>query len=150
MKEVVKQERPKNGRKLLYIIAVLLGLMAGCVAAPALTPEQVTQINVECNDDAVCIIEATDKAMENLLFQIEYERQEKRDIERDKLCAVMQSCKASADHVMYTTRRTVHGRGAHITRKGECVIPKRERLRDYQCVSKDDLFDAMRRAGLMQ
>jgi len=146
----MKQERPKNGRKLLYIIAVLLGLMAGCVAAPALTPEQVTQINVECNDDAVCIIEATDKAMENLLFQIEYDRQEKRDIERDKLCAVMQSCNASNEHVMYTTRRVGHGKGARLDRYGECIIPKRERLRDYQCVNRSDLLDAMRRAGLMQ
>jgi len=142
----MKQERPKNGRKLLYIIAVLLGLMAGC-AGPQLTPEQVTQINVECNDDAVCIIEATDKAMEDLLFQIEYDRQEKRDIERDTLCAVMQSCQAAKFIILYRSHSARIGKGAHLDKFGECKIGKRDRLRDYQCISPGDLREAMERAG---
>ena len=140
-----KREQPKNGRKLLYIIAVLLGLMAGC-AGPQLTPEQVTQINVECNDNATCIIEKTDAAMETLLLQLEYERQDRRNIEVDKLCALMLSCQA-ADMVIISKTYGRAGRVAHVDRHGECKIPKHARLREYKCITTDSFREAMRRAG---
>jgi len=143
----MRRERPKNGRKLLYIIAVLLGLLAGCVAAPELTPEEVTQINVICKDDATCIIEKTDDAMRRLLERLDYEREDRRNIEMDKLCALMRSCNTPSTVII--SRLTIGrvGQAAHINRAGECVIPKRARLHDYQCVTTQDLREAMRRAG---
>jgi len=86
-----KREQPKNGRKLIYIVMVLLGLIAGC-AGPQLTPEQVTQINVECNDNATCIIEKTDAAMESLLVQLEYERQDRLTQRRDACVSFLNAC----------------------------------------------------------
>jgi hypothetical protein len=142
----MKREQPKNGRKLLYIIMALLGLMAGCVAAPALTPEQVTQINVECNDNATCIIEKTDAAMETLLVQLEYERQDRRNIEVDKLCALMLTCRAT-ENLIISRGWGRTGQNAHLDRFGECVITKRNRLRDYSCMTPADFRDAMERAG---
>ena len=101
----MKQERPKNGRKLLYIIAVLLGLMAGC-AGPQLTPEQITQINVVCKDDATCIIEKTDAAMESLLVQLEYERQDRLTQRRDACVSFLNACDASESLVVVEIRRS--------------------------------------------
>ena len=90
-----KHEQPKNGRKLLYIIMVLLGLMAGCVAAPELTPEEVTQINVLCKDDATCIIEQTDDAMRRLLERLEYEREDRATQRLDKMVIFLNACDQS-------------------------------------------------------
>jgi len=124
MKEVVKQERPKNGRKLLYIIAVLLGLMAGCVAAPALTPEQVTQINVVCKDDATCIIEKTDAAMDALLVQLEYEREDRLTKQRDACVSFLNACDAADNLVV-----------VEVIKSGRSQLPndrqKRKAMREY-------------------
>lgn len=91
----MKREQPKNGRKLLYIIMVLLGLVAGCVAAPALTPEEVTQINVLCKDDATCIIEQTDDAMRRLLERLDYEREDRATQRLDEIVLMLNSCDQS-------------------------------------------------------
>lgn len=101
-----KQEQPKNGRKLLYIIAVLVGVLfgTGC-AGPQLTPEQVTQINVECNDDATCIIEKTDAAMETLLVKLEYEREDRRIKKLDEMVAYLNACDAADNLVIVEVRR---------------------------------------------
>lgn len=101
----MKQERPKNGRKLLYIIAVLLGLMAGCVAAPELTPEEVTQINFICKDDATCIIEQTDDAMRRMYERLEYEREDRATQRLDKMVIFLNACDRHDSRVVVEVRR---------------------------------------------
>jgi hypothetical protein len=142
----MKQERPKNGRKLLYIILALLGLVAGCVTAPALSPEEVTQINMICKDDATCIIEQTDDAMRRMLERLEYEREDRRNVEVDKLCALMLTCRAS-ENLIISRGWGRTGQNAHLDKYGECVITKRNKLRDYSCMTPEDFRDAMERAG---
>ena len=95
-----KHERPKNGRKLLYIIMVLLGLMVGCVAAPELTPEEVTQINVLCKDNATCIVEQTNDAMRRMFERLEYEREDRMALRKDKLVIMLNACDASDSFVV--------------------------------------------------
>ena len=95
----MKREQPKNGRKLLYIIMVLLGLVAGC-AGPQLTPEEVTQINVMCKDNATCIIEQTDDAMRRLLERLEYEREDRATQRLDKMVIMLNACDADSRYVV--------------------------------------------------
>ncbi len=99
-----KREQPKNGRKLLYIIMVLLGLVAGC-AGPQLSSEQVTEINFICKDDATCIIEKTDAAMDALLVQLQYEAEDRKIKKLDDLVASLNACDASSNLVVVEIRK---------------------------------------------
>lgn len=101
-----KREQPKNSRKLIYIVMVLLGLFAGCVAAPELTPEEVTQINVMCKDDATCIIEQTDDATRRMLERLEYEREDRMIKRRDKVIVFLNGCDAAESLVIVETIKT--------------------------------------------
>ncbi len=113
-----KREQPKNGRKLLYIIAVLLGLMAGC-AGPQLTSQQITEINVLCKDDATCIVERTDVAMKEMLEQLEYEREDRRIQARDECIIFLNACDASDSLVV-----------VEVIKSGRTQLPNARQKRD--------------------
>ncbi len=87
------------------LIAVLF-FVFGC-AGPQLTPEQVTQINIECNDDATCIIEATDKAMVELVQRLEHERADKLLVRFDKQINMLNICDQAAGYLIWETRRSI-------------------------------------------
>lgn len=101
----MKREQPiRNGRKLLYIILVVLGLMAGC-AGPQLTPEEVTQINVLCKDNATCVIEKTDDAMRRLYERLEYEREDRATKRLDDMVGFLNACDRHKSLVVVEVRR---------------------------------------------
>ena len=81
-------------KQLLTIIT--LALLIGC-AGVKLTPEETTIITLACKDDAICMVAATDKALADKVEQLEYEREDRRIIKRDKLIAFLNACDASED-----------------------------------------------------
>lgn len=109
--------------KISVILCILL-LTAGCVAAPELTPEQVTQINVLCKDNATCIVEQTDDAMRRLLERLEHEREDRATQRLDELVIWLNACDASNTHVV-----------VEVIRGGRSQLPnsreKRKALREY-------------------
>lgn len=153
----MKQERPKNGRKLLYIIAVLLGLMAGCAAAPELTPEEVTQINVMCKDNATCVVNETNDAMRRLYERLEYEREDRMIKRRDKIVVFLNSCDADPTLVVVETIRsgrsqlpTSREKRAAMAEYGYAYthsnVGKRASMHDLVCMNTDEAVRAIKRA----
>lgn len=151
----MKREQPKSGRKLLYIIMVLLGLVAGCIAAPELTPEEVTQINVLCKDDATCIIEQTDDAMRRLLERLEYEREDRATQRLDKMVIFLNACDQSDSRVVV---EVIRGGRSQLPNAREKRIARREYGYAYThenlgrsistatilCMNPHDLFQQLR------
>lgn len=109
--------------KISVILCILL-LTAGCVAAPELTPEQVTQINVLCKDNATCIVEQTDDAMRRLLERLEYEHEDRATQRLDKMVIFLNACDASDSLVI-----------VEVIRGGRSQLPsereKRKAMKEY-------------------
>jgi len=150
----MKQEQPKNGRKLIYVIMVLLGLMAGCAAAPELTPEQVTQINVLCKDNATCVIDETNDAMRRLYEQLEYEREDRLIKRRDECILFLNACDTAESLVVVeiiksgrsqlpTDRQKRRARSEYGYAYTHDNVGKWARKSDFLCMSPRDVMRSL-------
>ena len=85
---------------LAALLVFLLLAVAGCTNTPELTAAETTVITLACKDNAICIVDATDKAIASKVAQLEYEAEDKRIIKRNKLIVFLNVCDASPDHII--------------------------------------------------
>ena len=120
-------------KALLIIIMAIIALLGGCAT---ISEEQRQEWVAECASEQACVA----KKEVAFLEQREYERQAKREAERDKIRAYILACKQSSGHTMvYDGPSTVRR-----PRRGEVFIPRHARIHDYHCMRNADLRDWMR------
>ncbi len=134
-------------------LVAILFFVFGCTELQ-LTPAQVTQINIECNDDATCVIQATDKAMDELRQQLADERRDKQLIRLDKQVAMLNACKASKNHMIFEVQRgrrmlpTEREQRKAMKTHGYPYTHENVNLRttrgDWKCIHKGDVNDIFR------
>ena len=111
-------------KKVIWIIIMaIIGLLSGCSTTAKLT-EGMTP------DEKAAFLE-----------QREYERQAKRERERDEIRAYIQTCKQSSTHTMVYDGP----QSARRPRRGEVFIPRHARISDYHCMRDSDLREWLRR-----
>ena len=93
----------------LTLPLLLFIFMLGCVGAPELTPEQVTEINVLCQDNATCLVNKTNEAKEQIIEARREAREYKNaeDAERWRLCSMIYDYYGKPTH---STHAHIRGR----------------------------------------
>ncbi len=135
--------------KYLMILASIL--LVSCVSTPELTSAEVTEIHQSCSGEAVCIINTTDAAIAAKVAQLEYEREDRRLVKRDKLIVFLNSCDADKDLVIleiirlgrsklpneFARRKALREYGYKYTHDN---VHSQARMYDFKCVDPDDIL----------
>lgn len=121
---------------MLLIVLLVVGLTVGCASEP-LTKKQLSTISSECLYDPACMV-----AKQNaLILDLEYEREDKREIKRDAVVALINWCRAGGNIMLYNKINWADLKNIEraIRRNGYVTtadVPRNPWPSDYQCVTR--------------
>ncbi len=80
--------------------------LTGCATKPpTLTPEEEQAVAVGCDNNPECMLAVTDEIIASKILQLEYEREDRRIVRRDKLIVFLNSCDQTKGVVLIETLR---------------------------------------------
>lgn len=121
------------------LIALAASFIVGC-AAVTLTEEEAAT----CKGDSPCLTEA----LEQKVYQKEYEAKNRRILEREQLTTYIQNC-SNRNMTIIENYRGGRIRRPLIDRDGIIHLPRHAHISDYYCATSGQLVESFRRAGLL-
>lgn len=137
---------------LLYSILICIAL-AGCASGPELSEEEEKVLISTCrgkglsnpNTDA-CLFAERASMIDKKKVELEYERQVRRDVEEDKIRALVEWCKAQPSmSILYQGPHSIKCSSRNKRRNAPLCIPRHARRLDYQCANTQEIMRAIER-----